>query len=250
MFIFNNMRGKLRIFALLLLCVLCFSSMAVAAPAYTNSIDMEFVRIPAGTFVMGNGANASTPECTITISKPFYLGKYEVTVEQWAKLQQSNLSLGQGDSRPATNLSWEDAQIFIQALNIREETNKYRLPTEAEWEYAARAGMHSAYLTGESCAEIGFHAWYNFNSGGGCQPVGLKRGNAFGLHDMQGNVSEWVSDRPSEGPADSAIEQHRIVRGCSWHDDAKMCTFTQRVSFDFRERNGFVGFRVLREMEE
>ena len=241
---------KIRSFALPLLCVLWFSSTAMAAPAYTNSIGMEFVRVPAGTFIMGNSTDESAHARTVTISKPFYLGKYEVTTEQWAMMQQSTLNLGQGDSRPAANLSWEDTQIFIQALNIREETDKYRLPTEVEWEYAARAGVQSAYPPGETDAAIGFHAWYNFNSGGGSQPAGLKRGNAFGLHDMQGNVSEWVSDWSSEEPSNPATGQRRVARGCSWRDDAKMCTFTRRFPFDPRERNGFVGFRILREVEE
>lgn len=239
-----------RIFALLLLCVFCLSTTAMAAPSYTNSIGMEFVRVPAGTFIVGNSADGSTHARTVTISKSFYLGKYEVTTEQWAMMQQSTLNLGQGDTRPATNLSWEDTQIFIQALNIREETDTYRLPTEAEWEYAARAGVQSVYPSGETSADIGFHAWYNFNSGGGSQPAGLKRGNAFGLHDMLGNVSEWVGDWSSGDPSKPAAEQLKVVRGCSWRDDAKTCTFTQRFPFDPRERNGFIGFRILREVEE
>lgn len=237
---------------------------AVAAPSLSNSIGIEFQRIPSGVFLMGSNEHTEGafvdgfPVHTVTIPRPFYLGTYEVTQAQWMTLMGSNPSDCKGDNNPVTNVSWEDAQKFIRRLNEKENTTAYRLPTEAEWEYAARAGAHTAYAFGEDASLIMFHAWYNFNSGGTCHPVGMKKTNAFGLHDMQGNVSEWVWDFYNEeytpkdsvtDPPASASGQNRVVRGCSWNHRATFCRSAVRFNFEPGERNAFIGFRVLKEID-
>ena len=231
---------------------------AHAAPVFSNSIEMKFSRIPAGTFAMGRGASDAVPAHTVTISTPFYLGKYEVTQAQWREVVGSAPSQFTDDNRPVENVSWNDVQLFLHALNEREGTSKYRLPTEAEWEYAASLGSQGAYQFGESSAEVGFYVWYNFNSGGASQPVGIKKGNALGLHDMQGNISEWVHDfyetayyshSPSLNPPGPDTGQERVARGCSWNHDVSLSGFTNRFHFDPDERSAFIGFRVLREVD-
>ena len=245
-----------------LVALLC--APARAFPTHSNSLGMEFQLVPAGTFQMGVGHSDTPryedeqPAHTVTVSKSFYLGKYEVTQAQWRALMGSNPSQIPGDEHPVENVSWDDAQAFIRKLNEREKTDKYRLPTEAEWEFAVRAGTQSPYFFGNDASNIVFYTWYNFDSGGSTHPVGLKRANAFGLHDMQGNVSEWVMDRyektyysrsPETDPQGPATGDRRGVRGCSWNHGAELCRSASRLSFPPHEKNGFIGFRVLREIE-
>ena len=139
-----------------------------AQPSITNSLGMEFVLIPAGKFMMGSndGDSDEKPVHKVTISQPFYLGKHEVTQRQWEAVMESNPSRFTGDSnRPVENVSWADAQTFIQKLNERESGKTYRLPTEAEWEYACRAGTTTAYSFGDDPGQLGEYAWYSENSG-------------------------------------------------------------------------------------
>ncbi|MDL2313610.1 formylglycine-generating enzyme family protein [Desulfovibrio sp. OttesenSCG-928-C14] len=238
------------------------ATLAIASPVHTNSIGIEFQKIPAGTFRMGAHAatacNDVTPAHTVIISKPFYLGACEVTQTQWKRVMDSNPSQFKGGGNPVENVSWEDVQEFIRKLNELEKTDKYRLPTEAEWEYAARAGAESAYCFGEDAAAIVFYAWYNFNSGGTSHPVGMKKVNAFGLHDVHGNVSEWVQDlygekyyatSPTTDPAGPTQGVRRVVRGCGWSNGLTACQSAQRFAFESHERRGFIGFRLLREMD-
>jgi formylglycine-generating enzyme required for sulfatase activity len=147
----------------------------------TNSIDMEFILIPAGEFLMGSndGDNDEKPVHKVTISEPFYLGKYQVTQAQWEALMGNNPSYFKGDSnRPVEKISWNDAQEFIRKLNEKEGSSKYRLPTEAEWEYACRAGTTTAYSLGDDPRQLGEYAWYDENSKGETHPVGQLRPNA------------------------------------------------------------------------
>jgi formylglycine-generating enzyme required for sulfatase activity len=160
---------------------------------------MEFVLIPAGTFQMGsNDSDANKnekPVHTVRITKPFYLGKYEVTQDQWQAVMGTNLSNFTGDpNRPVENVSWEDVQEFIRRLNSREGRTIYRLPTEAEWEHAARAGTTTRWSFGDDASQLGRYAWYGDKAAGPRYPVGQLQPNHWGLYDMHGNVLEWGQD--------------------------------------------------------
>jgi formylglycine-generating enzyme required for sulfatase activity len=166
----------------------------------TNSIGMEFVMIPAGEFEMGSTANEKDrtsdegPVHQVKIAKAFYMGKYEVTQKQWQDVMGNNPSYFKGDDLPVEQIWWNDIQDFITKLNEKEGANKYRLPTEAEWEYSARAGTTTMYSFGDDESKLGDYAWYNSNSGSTSHEVGQKKPNPWGLYDMHGNVWEWVQD--------------------------------------------------------
>ena len=218
---------------------------------------MEFVLIPAGTFKMGSdsGDPDERPVRQVTMSKPFYMGKYEVTQGQWQAVMGNNPSLFQGDPKgPVDQVSWDDAQVFISKLNAMEGGQRYRLPTEAEWEYAARAGSTTAYSFGNDPKQLGDYAWYRGNSERRTHPVGQKRPNAWGLHDMLGNVWEWVQDwegRYAAGsvtdPPGSASGTYRMRRGCGWNNEANVCRVSNRYSV-VGFRDDFLGFRVVRSI--
>ena len=196
-----------------------------AAPkTVRNSIGMEFVLIPAGTFQMGSndGDSDEKPVHTVRLSRPFYLGKYEVTQAQWEAVMGNNPSQFKGDSnRPVEQVSWDDVQEFIRRLNTKESGARYRLPTEAEWEYAARAGSTTAYSFGDGVGQLGQYAWYDGNAGNTTHPVGQLQPNAWGLYDMHGNVWEWVQDWQwdamrvvqSQNPAGSQSGSARVRSG-------------------------------------
>jgi formylglycine-generating enzyme required for sulfatase activity len=157
---------------------------------------MSFVLIDKGSFPMGssNGDEDARPIHTVHISKPFYLGKYEVTQREWQAVMGTTPSNFQGDDLPVESVSWDDVQAFIAKLNDRVEGQPYRLPTEAEWEYAARAGKTTDYSFGDDVGELGKYAWYEDNAGGKTHPVGQRGPNSWELCDMHGNVREWVQD--------------------------------------------------------
>jgi formylglycine-generating enzyme required for sulfatase activity len=227
------------------------------ASTYTNSIGMKFVLIPAGTFMMGADKNFEKavadefPRHQVKISKPFYLGVCEVTQKEWTAVMGNNPSIFKGEDKPVDTVSWEDAQDFIQRLNEKEGHSRYRLPTEAEWEYAARAGSTSTYFFGNDKFQLGDYAWHYDNSGYESHPVGQKRPNAWGLYDILGNVWEWVGDRyrgiyyansPSSDPTGPISGDARVVRGCGWNDDAGYCRSANRnwdEPASRREDNGF-----------
>jgi formylglycine-generating enzyme required for sulfatase activity len=187
-----------------------------AEKTWSNSIGMDFVLIPAGKFMMGSdtGDNDEKPVHEVRISKPFYLGKYEVTQGQWQAVLGNNPSNFKGDANlPVGNVSWEDVQEFIRKLNAKEGGTKYRLPTEAEWEYAARAGTTTAYSYGNDVSQLKEYAWYAENAGGKTHPVGQKEPNAWGLHDKHGNVWEWVQS-PGQGKDLAAYSRETQWRSC------------------------------------
>lgn len=228
---------------------------------YTNSIGMEFVLIPAGSFMMGGDKNFEdasddeTPRHRVTISKSFYMGKYEVTQEQWMALMSSNPSEFKGRSRPVEKVSWDDAQVFISALNRKEGKEVYRLPTEAEWEYAARAGSTTTYFFGDDKGGLGQYAWYEGNSGKETHPAGQLRANQWGLHDMSGNVWEWCQDwygdkyyanSPSTDPTGPSSGSARVLRGGSWGNSAQSCRSADRCDYSPGSGINFFGFRLVR----
>jgi formylglycine-generating enzyme required for sulfatase activity len=235
-----------------------FSAQA-AEKTYTNSIGMEFVLIPSGSFTMGADENfeeasdEETPQHRVTISKPFYLGTHEVTQAQWTAVMGNNPSKFKGQSNPVEQVSWDDVQAFIRRLNQQEGHKRYRLPTEAEWEYAARAGTTGAYSFGNDADSLGRYAWYYGNSGKKAHPVGQKQPNPWGLHDMHGNVNEWVQDwygeryyanSPGTDPKGPSSGSDRVVRGGSWFYRAEVCLSAVRISSTPGYRSDSLGFRL------
>ena len=174
---------------------------------------MEFVRIPAGEFLMGStsGDNDEEPVTRVRISRAFELGKHEVTQAEWEAVMGSNPSAFDecGGDCPVEKVSWDEVQEFIGRLNALEGEARYRLPTEAEWEYAARAGTTADRYAGNLDAI----AWYGENSGARPHPVGRKAPNAFGLHDMLGNVWEWVQDWYGAYPGGSVTDPQGPASG-------------------------------------
>ena len=231
---------------------------------WTNSVGIEFVLVPPGVFRMGSTSDqADKDERRVTrvrISRAFHLGKYEVTQGQWEAVMGDNPSEFDSCGRdcPVENVSWDDVQQFLRKLNEKEVGESYKLPTEAEWEYAARAGT-----IGERYGDIEVIAWYAGNSGRRKHPVGQMVPNEFGLHDMQGNVSEWVQDRHGKYPGGEVTdpvgakksywtgnEGYRVIRGCDFTDSAYRCRSASRGLSERDEPSTFwkVGFRLLREV--
>jgi formylglycine-generating enzyme required for sulfatase activity len=245
----------------------------VPALTWRNSIGMEFSLIPAGEFQMGsdNGRQDEKPVHKVRISRPFYLGTYEVTQQQWIEIMGDNPSQYQdGPRQPVENVSWEDVQEFIRRLNQHEGGSKYRLPSEAEWEFAASGDHSRQYPWGNRfdgtrlnfcdrrCA-VNKRQTTIDDGHGQTAPVGsYENGRSpFGVYDMAGNVWEWVQDRygpyswgmitdphgPSSGP-------NRVLRGGSWIDSSRCCRVADRFAFPPTTRSGNVGFRLLRIVEE
>jgi formylglycine-generating enzyme required for sulfatase activity len=234
---------------------------------YTNSIGMKFMKIPAGEFMMGSPldeedrGNDEGPVHKVAIREPFYLGKFEVTQKQWHEVIGSNPSCFQGDNLPVEKVSWDDIQKFIKRLNEMERTDKYRLPSEAEWEYACRAGTTTKFSFGDDLADdesyLSDYAWYAGNSDVKTLPVGQMKPNSWDLYDMHGNVWEWVQDSyqdnynvaPSNGSSwESGSSSSRVVRGGSWCDRSWDCRSANRDGYNPDTRGDNLGFRVLRAL--
>jgi len=223
-----------------------------------NSIDMKFALIPEGKFVMGSEEfEWSKPVHTVKIRTPFYLGIYPVTQREWKAIMGNNPSQFNGNDLPVESVSWNEVQDFIKKLNEKEGTNKYRLPTEAEWEYAARAGTTTRYFFGDDDSKLVEYAWYSENSGNKTHPVGKKKANPWGLYDVHGNVWEWVQDEwhdtyngaPNDGSAwEDGVSASGVARGGSWHVYARYCRLASRHGNDPGDRDRILGFRLLREV--
>jgi len=238
-------------------------SQMVQAADYTNSIGMEFVKISAGCFSMGrdpnfeDGSDDELPRHRVCITKPFYIGTTEVTQAQWVSVMGSNPSEFKGRNNPVETVSWEDAQNFIRRLNQKEGGNKYRLPTEAEWEYAARAGSSSTYHFGDDMGIVGQYGWYWDNSSERTHPVAQKRPNQWGLYDMHGNVWEWVQDwygenyyrnSPMNDPKGPSSGRNRVYRGGSWGSvGARFLRSARRSYYSPGVRGSGLGFRLVRQ---
>jgi formylglycine-generating enzyme required for sulfatase activity len=261
------MRAPSRFYLLPILAILALTPEArtLEAKVFKNSIGMEFELIKAGTFVMGallikeEALESEAPRHLVNISKSFYLGKYEVTQEQWETVMGTNPSLRKGKNLPVEYVSWFDALEFIEKLNLRENTNAYRLPTEAEWEYAARGGTNDAYFFGNDQSELKDYAWYEDNSEWRTHEVGQKKPNRLGLFDIYGNVREWVSDRYGNGyykinqdkdPQGPEEGEFRATRGCSWIGDAWNCRSASREPYLPHQRFNYMGFRLAFTAED
>ena len=261
------------------LCYLCNAEAEQATYAFTNKLDMRFISIPPGTFVMGSpldeiGREHDELQHSVTISKGFFISETEVTQAQWKKLMGNNPSGFKhlGPDRPVEQVSWNDCMVFIDKLNNLEGTDKYRLPTEAEWEYACRAGSKSAFSGGEiteaSCKVItalADMAWYCANANSTTHPVRTRKPNAWGLYDMHGNVHEWCMDSCERGNAwtrrtgvvtgtykDGVIDpvstegELRIFRGGCWNQSSRYARAADRNYFRPIARRTYIGFRLVK----
>jgi formylglycine-generating enzyme required for sulfatase activity len=214
--------------------------------------------IPKGDFICGDGSESHS----VTISKLFYLGVYPVTQQQYEKVMGMNPSYFQGckiggdcSNHPVEGVSWDDAVEFCKKLSELPEEKKakrtYRLPTEAEWEYACRAGTKTSFSFGDGKGLIGDFAWYDENSMRRTHPVGQKRPNKWGLYDMHGNVWEWCADWYDVYPKETSIDpvgpkngSFRIHRGGSWGSEFGGCLSAHRNWYYPPYRNNSIGFRV------
>jgi formylglycine-generating enzyme required for sulfatase activity len=219
-----------------------------------NPIGIELINVPPGSFMMGANdfTTSEKPVHQVTFKEGFYMGKYEVTQAQWQAVMGNNPSTFKkcGGNCPVENVSWNDAQIFLKKLNESDGSFKYRLPTEAEWEYACRAGTKGFYA-----GNLDAMAWYVKNSGSKTHPVGSRAPNAFGLYDMHGNVYEWCQDNhhetydgaPSDGSAWSigGEQNTRMARGGSWNDDPTSVSSFYRAWDSPDNREYILGLRVV-----
>ena len=212
-----------------------------------------FVLIPAGEFLMGseNGGDNEKPVHRVRISSPFEMSRYQVTQELWEAIMGINPSSFKGEANlPVECVSWEDAQQFIKKLNARNDGYIYRLPTEAEWEYACRAGT-----SGDCAGNLDAMAWYNRNSGNRTHPTGQKKGNDWGLYDMHGNVWEWCADwydgnfyakSPDADPQGAPTGSTRVMRGGGWFYEAAACRSAMRDHDAPNYRFHDCGLRLVR----
>ncbi len=226
-----------------------------------DGVTLEMVRIPAGEFLMGSpesehdARNSERPQHPVRITRSFYLGKYPVTQQQWEAVMASNPSHFKGSRNPVEEVSWNDCQEFLQRLNEKagDGRREFRLPTEAEWEYACRAGTTTRYSFGDDAGQLGEYAWYRDNSGSTTHPVGQKRPNPWGLYDMHGNVSEWCTDwhagdyyatSPVNDPQGPESGSLRVYRGGSWRYVARNCRSAARYRLTPDTRTLTLGFRL------
>jgi len=234
----------------------------------TKSLGMEFVLVEEGEFMMGavprdeHAGDKEKPQHKVRITSPFYIGKYPVTQEEWQKLMGKNPSKFQeaGRRAPVETVSWMDTQEFIKKLKTIEGKTD-RLPTEAEWEYAARGGgsistsnSSHIYTYGNDISMLGDYAWYEDNSFRTTHPVGQKKPNALGLYDIMGNVWEWCEDRYGEETYSQSQEidpegakggDYRVLRGGSWGSNARACRLSFRYGINPNTRNHNIGFRLV-----
>jgi formylglycine-generating enzyme required for sulfatase activity len=229
----------------------------------SNSLGMTFRLIPSGTFVMGSptgelGQATNETQYTVTLSESFYIQTAEVTQGQWLNVMNSNPSSAAtcGHNCPVENISWNDAQTFIVALNAMGE-GSYTLPTEAQWEYAARAGSNTAFANGgitetTSSANLDVMGWYVSNSDASPHAIAQKKANAWGLFDMHGNVLEWCNDWYDTYPTGSVTDpvgpssgSERVRRGCGFNNEARHCRSAYRYKSSPGTQHNSFGLRLV-----
>ncbi|MCP4217326.1 MAG: formylglycine-generating enzyme family protein [bacterium] len=226
----------------------------ISLPAPVAELKRNMVNIPAGRFLMGSNEGHDGEKPTHWVNVPaFRMGIYEVTQALWKAVMDNNPSHFKNcDNCPVENVSWNDVQEFLQKLN--KMTGKhYRLPSEAEWEYAARGGQDFKYAGSNSIGDI---AWYYGNSGSKTHPVGKKKKNGYGLYDMSGNVWEWCEDcwndnydkAPDDGKAWTTGDcSRRVLRGGSWYGYDSLCRVAYRLRYGTASSYHYVGFRVVQD---
>ena len=268
-------RGMLRRFGLLALPALLLTAALAACGGKSKtmklpvgSAQMEFVWIAPGTFPMGSPASETGrfedegPQHEVRLTHGFWMARYEVTQGQWAAVMGAHPWQGQnyvqlGADYPATFISWPDVQEFVRRLNQAAGDSLYRLPTEAEWEYACRAGTKTVWSSGDAASQLQDNAWYDGNTQktGEAYPhqVGTRKANPWGLYDMHGNVAEWCldwSDPPYPGtsqadPVGSAKSAYRFVRGGAFNSSAESMRSATRYDFIMTDRGATLGARLI-----
>lgn len=273
-------------------CLGAPAAFSAEPPVVTNSIGMKLARIPSGSFMMGSPRSEAERDDKeelheVTITKPFWIGVYEVKQTEYVEVMRGveraeNRSTFQADDNPVENVEWRLARIFCERLSARPEEQqagrKYRLPTEAEWEYACRAGTSTAFHTGESLSSSQANFNGQYPAGGAKQDkylrrttkVGSYQANAFGLYDMHGNVAEWCADwydpdyyldSPDEDPLGPPLgvvptgftnygneNFFVVVRGGCWVDDGRACRSAYRFRAMPNTQYRLIGFRVVCEV--
>ncbi len=221
-----------------------------------GGVSLDLVIVPAGQFTIGSPAgekdrDSDEDQRTVTIGKPFWMGKCEVTQEQWQALMGNNPARFTGTKNPVEQVSWDDCRGFVTRLNEKVPRGGFRLPTEAEWEWACRAGAATQFCFGDSDAGLGDYAWYTDNSRARTHPVGEKKPNAWGLYDMHGSVWEWCASPyadsydGSESKGEDASARLRVLRGGSWANYPWSCRSANRLGLDPVTRYVNNGFRVV-----
>ena len=244
----------------------------IQIPIEAFGVNLEFAYIPPGEFWMGSPEDEQgrysdeSPRHRVRLTRGYYMQTTPVTQSQWEAVTGENPSdfKKAGPNAPVENVSWEDVQKYIEKLNSRVESYRFRLPTEAEWEYACRAGTETAFCNGPITEPSGRDpnldkvGWYAKNSGGTTHPVGQKEPNAWGLYDMHGNVWEWCSDwfdekyyakSPPEDPQGPESGAGRVNRGGAWLNDAGFCRAAYRGRYTPDYRSIYLGFRLLAERQ-
>jgi formylglycine-generating enzyme required for sulfatase activity len=254
-----------RFFTIITIAAICIMILSTCKkdkndkPGTTYEWEPEMVFVEPGTFTMGCADDEcignELPTHQVTLTKGYYIGKYVVTQAQWKTVMGNNPSCFQGDNLPVEQVSWDDVQTFIAKLNQMTGKN-YRLPTEAEWEYAGRGGSQSAHYKYSGSNNINDVAWYGAYSGGNSgestHPVGIKQPNEFGIYDMSGNVweycSDWYgvySDETQTNPQGPAVGSNRVLRGGCFARSAQHCRVAYRNQGDPSIRPINRSFRVV-----
>ena len=275
------MKTKLGLLLLMLLIAVGCDDSTTVENRFNKPTTAAFKQIPAGTFTMGSpeteeGRQAHETQHKVAISKAFYIQTTEVTQGQWKAVMGTDAMkwkkaplVKEGPDYPVVHVTWNEAVAYCKKLS-EAEGKTYRLPTEAEWEYACRAGTETTWSFGNDEKVLGDYAWYRENAYDidekYAQQVGLKKPNAWGLYDMHGNVYEWCHDYfeedyyrrvaknsskqlPTNDPQGPESGSSRVVRGGSWNDDSHLTRSANRNWYDVDFRYSYFGFRLVRELD-